>query len=282
MAIKFTDRYLTFNENNALIVDALNLAFRWKHGNLYNSYSEEFHRTVGSFANSYKSKKVIIACDWGASSYRKELYPEYKSDRKDRFKDQTEEEKLRFEQFFQEFEKSLILLSKDYTLLRYKNVEADDIAAHLVNNKTKYELDNIWLLSSDRDWSLLVEEGVNQFSWRTRKEITVDTWSEHYEVSRDEYISYKCLMGDSGDNIPGISGIGPKRAEFLIKQYGSALDIYDLLPINSKYKYIKELNENGEQLLLNYQLMDLRTYCDDAIGKDNLQDIRLKMGDVPW
>ena len=35
----------------------------------------------------------------------------------------------------------------------------------------------------------------------------------------------------------------------------------------------KELNANCEQLLVNYELMDLMTFCDDAIGQDNIIDI---------
>ena len=52
-----------------------------------------------------------------------------------------------------------------------------------------------------------------------------------------------------------------------------AWDIYEALPIESRYKYIQELNANGEQLLVNYELMDLMTFCDDAIGQDNIVDI---------
>ena len=42
------------------------------------------------------------------------------------------------------------------------------------------------------------------------------------------------------------SGIGPKRAEALIKEYGDALEIYNCLPIQSSYKYIQALNENAD------------------------------------
>jgi len=73
--------------------------------------------------------------------------------------------------------------------------------------------------------------------------------------------------------VPGIVGIGPKRAVQLIKQYGDALSIYDATPIDSKYKFIQALNENAEQILQNYELMDLITYCDNAIGADNISDI---------
>jgi len=107
--------------------------------------------------------------------------------------------------------------------------------------------------------------------------VRLDNWKEHYEVKPEEYISLKCLTGDKGDNVPGIPGIGPKRAVQLIEQYGTAFDIYNVCPIESRYKYIQSLNENAEQLLVNYELMDLMTFCDDAIGQDNIEDIGLKL-----
>lgn len=275
MAFNFTDKIV--NDTNAtLIVDALNLAFRWKHQGR-NDFRYDFQRTVESLAKSYDCKRLIIAADWGSSSYRKEICPDYKQNRKDKFAEQTEEEKIAFEEFFEEFEAALEVLAEDYLVLRYKGVEADDIAAHLVKEKEKYGLEYIWLISSDRDWDLLIQENVGRFSYVTRKEVRLDNWSEHYSVSPEEYISLKCLTGDKGDNVPGIPGIGPKRAEQLIKEYGSAMDIYDALPIDSRYKYVQELNANADQLLLNYELMDLIAYCDEAIGAENLADIERKM-----
>lgn len=275
MAFNFTDKIV--NDTNAtLIVDALNLAFRWKHQGR-TDFRYDFQRTVESLAKSYDCKRLIIAADWGSSSYRKEICPDYKQNRKEKFAEQTEEEKIAFEEFFEEFEESLELLAEDYLVLRYKGVEADDIAAHLVKEKEKYGLEYIWLISSDRDWDLLIQENVGRFSYVTRKEVRLDNWSEHYNVSPEEYISLKCLTGDKGDNVPGIPGIGPKRAEQLIKEYGSAMDIYDALPIDSRYKYVQELNANADQLLLNYELMDLIAYCDEAIGAENLADIERKM-----
>ena len=278
MGFKFKDK---MRKKGTLIVDTLNLCFRWKHQGR-SDYRYEFEHTVNSLANSYQCNTIICTADWGASSYRREIFPEYKADRKERFKDQTEQEKIAFEEFFEEYEQTLKLMAEDYTVLRYKGVEADDIAAHLVNRKEAYELDTIWLISSDRDWDLLIQEGVNRFSTVTRKEITIDNWDTHYQVTPEEYISFKCLTGDKGDNVPGIKGIGPVRAASLIKEHGSAMDIYDAIPIDSRYKFVQELNENADQLLLNYELMDLITYCDEAIGEDNLQDIRLKMGDIAF
>lgn len=276
MAFNFTDKIVNDEPNATLIVDALNLAFRFLHQGR-SDFRYEYQRTVESLAKSYDCKRLIIAADWGSSSYRKEIHPEYKQNRKDKFAEQSEEERIAFEEFFEEFEASLDLLAEDYTVLRYKGVEADDLAAHLVKEKEKYNLEYIWLISSDRDWDLLIQENVGRFSYVTRKEVRLDNWHEHYNVAPEEYISLKCLTGDKGDNVPGIPGIGPKRAEQLIKEYGDAMDIYNALPINSKYKYIQALNENAEQLLTNYELMDLITYCDDAIGAENLADIERVM-----
>jgi len=272
VAFNFGER----NQNGTLIVDALNLAFRWKHQGR-TDFRDQYVETVKSLANSYNCGRVIITADWGSSSYRKEILPEYKQNRKEKYAEQTEAEKQAFIDFFEEYEATLELLAESYQVLRFKGVEADDLAAHLVKRKAEYGFEEVWLVSSDRDWDLLVQEGVNRFSYVTRKEVTLNNWNEHYNVSPEEYISFKCLTGDKGDNVPGISGIGPKRAEQLIRDYGDAMTIYDNIPLDGKYKYIQELNANGEVLLKNYELMDLITYCDEAIGADNLSEIQEKM-----
>ncbi len=271
MTFNFTDKLIN-DGNCTLIVDALNLAFRWKHQGR-TDFRYDYQNTVKSLAKSYDCKRIIITADWGSSTYRKTIAPDYKQNRKDKFAEQSEEERIAFEEFFEEFEESLNLLREEYPILRYKGVEADDIAAHLVKYRQEYDLDYIWLISSDRDWDLLIQENVGRFSYVTRKEVRLDNWKEHYEVCPEQYISLKCLTGDKGDNVPGIPGIGPKRAVQLIRDYGDAMDIYNATPIESRYKYIQALNENAEQLLVNYELMDLMTYCDDAIGQDNIEDI---------
>lgn len=272
MAFNLTDKMVNDDANSTLIVDALNLAFRWKHQGR-TDFRYEYQSTVQSLAKSYDCNNIIITADWGSSTYRKGISPEYKQNRKEKFSEQSEAERLAFEEFFEEFEASLEVLAEDYPVLRYKGVEADDLAAHLVKYKGKYDLEYIWLISSDRDWDLLIQENVGRFSYVTRKEVRVDNWKEHYDIDPEMYISMKCLTGDKGDNVAGIPGIGPKRAVQLIEQYGTAFDIYNALPLQSHYKYIQELNASGEQLLVNYELMDLMTFCDDAIGKDNIDDI---------
>ena len=62
-------------DNSLMIVDSLNLAFRYKHSGAV-GFCTDYMRTVESLKKSYKTQKLIIAGDWGASQYRKNLYPE--------------------------------------------------------------------------------------------------------------------------------------------------------------------------------------------------------------
>ena len=253
---------------NLLIVDGLNVAFRWKHQNILD-FKYDYIRTIESLAKSYKAGTIIVCAD-GGSSYRKEIFPEYKANRKERFADQTEQEAKEFEMFMAEFQDTLTLIKEKYPVFHFRGVEADDIAAYITQS---INYDECWLISSDKDWDLLISDKVSRFSTVTRKETTVHNWDEHYDFEIPDYITFKCLTGDKGDNVPGIPGIGPKRAVQLMQQYGDVFDIYGACPIDGKYKYIQNLNENAEQLLMNVELMDLLTYCDEAIGKENTEVI---------
>ena len=260
---------------NLLIVDGLNVAFRWKHQNILD-FKYDYIRTIESLAKSYNAGTIIVCAD-GGSSYRKEIYPEYKANRKERFADQTEQEAKEFEMFMAEFSDTLTLIKKKYPVFHFRGVEADDIAAYITQSA---EYDDCWLISSDKDWDLLISDKVSRFSTVTRKETTVHNWDEHYDFEIEDYITFKCLTGDKGDNVPGVPGVGPKRAVQLMEQYGTVFDIYDACPIDGRYKYIQAVNENAEQLLMNVELMELVTYCEDAIGEENKEVINNTLGKI--
>jgi 5'-3' exonuclease len=264
-----TFQQVSEQENCLMVVDALNLAFRWKHSGA-TDFAEDYKRTIESLKKSYKAKWVIVAADQGSSSYRKEIYPEYKQNRKDKFAEQTDAERAAFELFFEDYQASLDNIRKttDYPVIQFKQTEADDIAAYIASIRHLLPIDHVWMISSDKDWDLLVSEQISRFSYVTRKEVTANNWHTHYQFPHEHYISIKCLMGDTGDNVQGVEGIGPKRAQQLVNEYGTALDIVAELPIQSKLKYIKSLNESGDKILLNYKLMDLVTFCRDALGEN--------------
>jgi len=246
------------------------MAFRYRYSNK-KDFAPLYVKTVQSLAKSYDAGKVIVLGD-GGSSYREAIYPEYKGNRKELRAKQTQQEADDFQGFLEEFGVAFELLGLQYETFRFKGVEADDIAAYLV----KYYSDNYehtWLISSDQDWLLMLDDNVSQFAYTSRKEFTKENWDTHFEYPLEQHISIKVLTGDKGDNIPGVEGIGAKRANTLLRDYDTAYDVYANLPIDSKYKYIQNLNSFGDKLLLNYELMDLLTTCEEAVGKENIDKI---------
>jgi 5'-3' exonuclease len=259
---------------NTLVVDSLNLAYRWKISGKDYELPGEFKDTINSLAKSYDCGKIVVLAD-GGSSWRKSLHPGYKLSRKLKHENQTELEKKESEDFFRYYQEALDKCG--HPVIRLSGVEADDIAAYIVENKYALDINTIWLISSDKDWDLLIEEDVHRFSTVTRKEITFDTWD--YPVSIEDYVHFKTLTGDPGDDIPGVEGIGPKRAADLIEQYGSVFDIIASLPLKGTAKYIQNLNTSKEVMLLAYQLIDLRSFHEEAIG-DNMPKLKSMLQDI--
>lgn len=245
MNILELEDYTDYKEpDSLLIVDCMNLAFRYKHRG-QTDFSADYLRTVDSLAKSYNCREVILTADFKYSKYRKDLSDDYKVDRKDKYKDQTEEEKKKAIEFFEGYETALEFMEIKYPLLRFKYVEADDLAAYLVKElEDKFE--HIWLISSDRDWDLLLSDKVSRFSFVSRKEFTIDNfYEEHACDSPEQYISIKVLQGDTGDSVAGVAGVGAKRAYSLVREHGSAMDIYLALPLPGKQKFVQNLNASS-------------------------------------
>jgi DNA polymerase-1 len=81
-----------------------------------------------------------------------------------------------------------------------------------------------------------------------------------------EFLLSRIIQGDKSDNIPGIEGIGEKRAAALVKQYGTFDNLMESLPVKpDKAKYIKNLNDGKDILSINEKLMGLLKYNQEAI-----------------
>lgn len=255
--------------NNVLLVDAFNLAFRYKHKRV-RDFAADYVRTVESLASSYNCYKIIICADKGQSSYRRGVYPEYKANRKEKIKNQTEEEKKEFEEFIEDYQETLDLLKIRFQVFQYGGVEADDIIASICQLCPD---SNFWIISTDKDLDQLIDDRVSRFCYTTRKEVTDYNFEDKYGCRPDQYISIKVLQGDKGDNVPGIPLVGEKRAASLVQQYGSAFNIYDAIPLEGKAKYIQNINNFKDQILVNYELMDL-CFSQEALGEDNLKSLK--------
>lgn len=259
-------------ENNILLIDGLNLAFRHLRGN-HTSFAAEYISTVESLANSYNASKIIIFGDWG-SYWRKSYYPEYKANRLEKRKNQTEEEEKKFSEFLDEFNNTCILLqAKGYPFIRQEGNEADDLICAVINSKHAQKYDKIWIISSDRDLNLLLSDRVSQFSTVTRKEYRIDNWSDYYPFKHEQFIDYKILSGDAGDNVGKPAGLGEKRAMALLEKYESVWDMD--FPLDGP-KYIQNLNDFQREggLERNFKLMSILDFYEEAINYNNQNNMK--------
>ena len=249
--------YSTYN--NLLIIDANNLSYRWLQRPNYASFGADFIRTIQSLAKSYEAARTIVCFDFGKSYYRMNMHEEYKGTRK---KPQEEEEIKKYEDFFAVL--NSLPEELDEEVLKFRGVEADDVLAWITQNVSD-RYDHTWVVSSDRDLYQLVDENISIFNIFGRKEVTLQTMQEDFEVTPSEYMLSRIIEGDKSDNILGIEGIGPKRAQALAREYKTLDNLLEALPIKGRSKYIQNLNAGPDKLIHNEKLINLKKYCLEAI-----------------
>lgn len=245
--------------NNLLIIDANNLSYRWLQRPNYGSFGPDFIRTIQSLSKSYEAARTIVCFDFGKSYYRMDMHEEYKGTRK---KPQEEEEIKKYEEFFAVLNDLPEQLDEE--VLKFRGVEADDILAWITQNvSNKY--DHTWIVSSDRDLYQLVDDNISIFNIFGRREVTVESLRDDFDVSPSEYMLSRIIEGDKSDNILGIEGIGPKRAQTLAREYKTLDSLLEALPIKGRSKYITNLNAGADTLIRNEKLINLKKYCVEAI-----------------
>lgn len=245
--------------NNLLVIDGNNVSYRYIQRANYDSYEEDFKRTISSLARSYKARRTIVCFDFGKSYYRMNLHDTYKGNRK---KAETEEEIERAEKFFAVLNRLPDELDEE--VLKFRGIEADDTIAYITQNLSD-RYDHTWIVSSDKDIIQLVDDNISIFNIFSRKEITKQYLQEELQITPSEFMLSRIIEGDKGDNIVGIEGIGPKRAQALAREYKTLDKLVAALPIKSKAKYITNLNAGKDMLLRNETLINLKRYHMTAI-----------------
>jgi len=259
--------------NNLLIIDANNLSYRWLQRPNYGSFGADFIRTIQSLSKSYEAARTIVCFDFGKSYYRMDMHEEYKGTRK---KPQDEDEIKKYEEFFAVLNDLPDQLDEE--VLKFRGVEADDILAWITQNVSD-RYDHTWIVSSDRDLYQLIDENISIFNIFGRKEVTLQSLQDDFEVTPSEYMLSRIIEGDKSDNIIGIEGIGPKRAQGLAREYKTLDSLIEALPIKGRSKYITNLNAGVDTLIRNEKLINLKKYCVEAItagkqGEEPLEELR--------
>lgn len=257
------ERLEVASRRNLIIVDGLNLAFRFKDKG--KAFAPDYVKTIFSLAQSYRAKDILFLSDKGKSVFRTEIYPEYKGNRDEKFANQTEEEKEKSRAFFDAYKDALELLGTKLKVWQFRGIEADDLAG-LAVQLLEGKYDNIWLISTDGDWDCLLSEHTHRFSFTTRREYKLANFYEQHECDDPEqFANLKAIMGDLGDNVRGVEGIGKKRGYNVLREYGTVLDILDSLPLPGKQVYIQNLNKSAELLERNLMLVDLKSFAAEAV-----------------
>jgi len=154
---------------------------------------------------------LAVALDYGDSSTeRKEFYPEYKANR-----DAAPED---FGPQVRRIEELLGIMS--IPTFKVKGQEADDIIA-TIGRLLEDEDIELRIVSKDKDLHQLLTHKVKM--WDPQKDFITDPVNllEDKGYTPEQAVEIQTLTGDSTDNIPGVPGIGPKKAVDLIKKYGS-------------------------------------------------------------
>jgi DNA polymerase-1 len=163
-----------------------------------------------------KPEYLVVAYDSKEPSFRKQRYAEYKANRAAPPDDLIPQ--------FARID-DLIRLMEIHSF-RVSGVEADDLIGTLA--KRWFELSDrheVVIVSGDKDLMQLVNGRVKMLD--TLKNVLYDgaQVEEKMGVGPKQIRDYLALVGDSSDNIPGVSGIGPKGAVDLLKKYASLDDV---------------------------------------------------------
>jgi 5'-3' exonuclease len=229
-----------------------------------------FLKSVGYAIKLYQPTRVVLVFDGqGNSTNKKYLYADYKANR-------TNLKVTNWKVFDTKNEESESMANQMGRLIEYctqlpvsmisiPKIEADDVMGYLVQKfEADSEVDDITIMSADKDFLQLVSKKTSIYSPTKKKTYRPENVLEEYQIHSHNFINYKLLMGDAGDNVPGVQGLGPKKLLKLFPELQDEvqLEIKDLLEkahlnehLNPLYTKVLQFEH---QLNINYQLMSLK------------------------
>lgn len=265
------------NKNKLLLIDGSSVAFRAFFA-LYNQIERfkspsglhtnaiyGFHLMLNHLIERVQPTHILVAFDAGKTTFRTEMYTDYKGGRA-----KTPEEFREQLPFIREMLDKLGICY--YDLDQY---EADDIIGTLdkMAEKTAVPYD-VTIVSGDKDLIQLVDDntiveiskkGVAEF-----EEFTPAYLMEKMGITPTQFIDLKALMGDSSDNIPGVTKIGEKTGLKLLLEYGSLEGIYNNIDQMKQSKMKENLINDKDIAFLSRTLATIDTQAPIEIGLEDI------------
>ncbi len=249
---------------NFFIIDVYNLIYRMFYAipEMHTPDGKQINAVFGvakflrSLWENGETHHLVITTDGPGENVRHQLFAEYKGTR-DRMPDNL---RSQIPEVFKLFEVLRI------PVLEKEGYEADDLIGSMVHHIKHQDKNGVdWsnlqavIISSDKDLCQFVEDGkVHIFDAMKQKFLRRADVIEKFSVPPEQVVDYLAIVGDTSDNIPGIMGFGPKKAEDLLGRFGSLAGIYDHLDDISE-KLRNTLIEQRENAFLSYQLASIHT-----------------------
>lgn len=246
------------DKKRMFIIDAMALAFRAYFARLgsggratssMDALDSSIKMTLG-LLKKYEPDYIVLASDCPEPTFRHRLYPEYKANRGN-FPERLAPQIPYFFKFFDLF---------GVATLKMPGYEADDIIASLA---ARYAADDmeIFILSGDKDLTQLIGPHVSMVSPQGGGDYKIYDEAEvvkRYGCRPEQMGDFLALKGDSSDNIPGVFGVGDKKARELLEEYGSLAAIYSHLDAISSKRLRSLLIEHKDAAFLSRQLVELK------------------------
>jgi DNA polymerase-1 len=220
------------------VIDAYNLIYRMFYAiPEMTTRTWEYVNTVFGVAKFLKGlaaenpdAALLVTTDVG-KSFRADIFTEYKGTR-ERMPDNL---RSQIDAVFTLFAAAGIeTLSREW-------YEADDLIGSIAHQHENNEY-QIVIVSSDKDLCQFVRDGhVHIFDAMKHKFLKEKDVIEKFGVPYNQVCDYLAIVGDSSDNIPGISWFGPKKAVDLLTKYGTLEWVYD---------HIEELTPKMQEVLI--------------------------------
>lgn len=214
-----------------------------------------------------KPEYLTVAFDVHAPTFRHEMYAEYKGTRKPMAEELRQQVPVIKE----------VLKAMNVRIIESAGLEADDLLGTLSRRCEKQGLEVV-VLSGDRDLLQLATEHVKIRIPKTKQGRTEveDYYAEdvlaRYQVTPEEFVDLKALMGDTSDNIPGVPGVGEKTAARIIAEYHSIENAYAHADAIKPPRASKALKEHWELAVMSKKLAAI---CVDADFPYELSQARL-------
>jgi 5'-3' exonuclease len=139
------------------------------------------------------------------------------------------------------------------TSIRRVGAEADDLLYHIA----KMSIDPVTIITSDKDLIQTVDDNVSVYNPNHDKVYTPKEVLNTFGVSVEQYVDWRAIQGDSGDNIAGVPGIGEKTATKLFQQYKTLTGITNAA-----------MGRNPEQAMTGKLAESIKEFGFDRIAKN--------------